>query len=174
LGQLIVVLVRLAVPVSIFRWPLAGGLASMLLDALDVVLIEMVGLGGFDNYAALDKGLDMYYLSFELIVSLRWEPLAKWTSAVLFAYRALGVVVFEATQERVFLLIFPNLFENFYIAYLLLRRFAPRWALTLPRLGALLVVLLIPKLAQEYLLHYAEAQPWDWIKTHVLRDSWRF
>jgi len=25
-------------------------------------------------------------------------------------------------------------------------------------------VLYIPKLAQEYLLHVAQAQPWDWIK----------
>jgi hypothetical protein len=174
LGQLIIVLLRLVVPASIFRWPLAGGLASMLLDALDVALIEMVGLGGFDNYAALDKGLDMYYLSFELIVSLRWEPMARLTSVALFGYRALGFVIFEATQERVFLLIFPNLFENFYVAYLLLLRFAPRFVLTPPRLAALLVVLLLPKLAQEYLLHYAEAQPWDWIKRNVLRDTWRF
>ena len=174
MGQLIVVLIRLAVPVSIFRWPLAGGLASMLLDALDVVLVELVGLGGFDNYAALDKGLDMYYLSFELIVSLRWAPLVRWTSVALFAYRALGVVLFEVTQERVFLFIFPNLFENFYVGYLLLLRFAPRFVPTPPRLVALLAVLLVPKLAQEYMLHYAEAQPWDWIKTHVLRDSWRF
>ena len=44
-------------PLAIFRWPLAGGLAAMLVDALDVVLIEVVGLGGFSNYAALDKGL---------------------------------------------------------------------------------------------------------------------
>ena len=64
MGELIIILVRLVVPLSIFRWPLAGGVASMLLDALDVVLIEMIGLGGFSNYASLDKALDMYYLSF--------------------------------------------------------------------------------------------------------------
>ena len=174
MGQLIIVLIRLVVPVSIFRWPLAGGLASMLFDALDVVLIEMIGVGGFSNYTALDKGLDMYYLSFELIVSLRWEALAKWTSVALYVWRAVGFVAFEATQARVLLLIFPNLFENFYIFYLLLRRFAPRYALTPGRLGTFLVLLLLPKLGQEYLLHFREEQPWDWIKTHVLRDSWRF
>ena len=174
MGELIIVLIRLVVPVSILRWPLAGGLASMLLDALDVVLIEMIGAGGFSNYAALDKGLDMYYLSFELLVSLRWAPLAKWTSVALFAHRALGFVLFEATQARIFLLVFPNLFENFYIFYLLLRRFAPQYVLTPWRLSAILILLLLPKLGQEYLLHFREEQPWDWIKTHVLRDSWRF
>ena len=174
LGPIIVVLVRLIVPVSIFRWPLAGGLAAMLVDALDVVLIEIVGQGGFSHYAALDKGLDMYYLSFELLVSLRWEPLARWTSAALFAYRAAGFVAFEATQARVFLLIFPNVFENFYLAYLAVRKVAPAWQLTPRRLAALLALVTIPKLGQEYLLHYAEAQPWDWIKRNVLGDAWRF
>ena len=52
---LIIILIRLIVPLTILRWPLAGGLFSMLLDALDVVLIEMIGQGGFEHYAALDK-----------------------------------------------------------------------------------------------------------------------
>jgi len=174
LGQGVVILIRLIVPLGIFRWPLAGGLAAMLVDALDVVLIEILGHGGFSHYAALDKGLDMYYLSFEAIVSLRWEPLAKWTSLALFAYRAAGFAVFEATQARVFLLVFPNVFENFYLVYLAVRKVAPAWQLTPQRLAALLVLVTIPKLGQEYLLHYAEAQPWDWLKRHVLQDLWRF
>jgi hypothetical protein len=166
--------VRLVVPLSIVRWPLAGGLASMLADALDVVLIEVIGLEGFAHYAALDKGLDMYYLSFEGFVSLRWEPLARWACIVLFAYRAIGFVAFEVTQVRVLLLIFPNVFENFYVIYLVLRKAAPGYALTPPRLASLLLIALVPKLAQEYLLHFAQAQPWDWIKRNVLRDTWRF
>ena len=173
-GQAIVIAIRLLVPLSIFRWPLAGALASMLIDALDVVLIEVIGLGGFSHYAALDKGLDMYYLSFEAFVSLRWEPIARWTSLTLFAYRAIGFVAFEATQQRALLLVFPNVFENFYLAYAALRRFAPGWQLTPRRLAMLLVAVTLPKLAQEYLLHYAEAQPWDWIKRNVLQDAWRF
>jgi hypothetical protein len=173
MGQLAVILLRLVVPLTILRWPLAGGLIAMLLDALDVVLIEMFG-GSFDNYPALDKGLDTYYLALEVFVSLRWEPLLRWTSVALFAYRTVGVIAFEVTQTRWLLLVFPNLFENFYIAYLVLRRVAPAFAITPLRLAGLLVLLLIPKLGQEYLLHYSEAQPWDWIKRNVLRDAWQF
>ena len=92
----------------------------------------------------------------------------------LFAYRALGFTIFEATQQRIFLLVFPNLFENFYLFYLVLLRVSPRYVLIPRHLAVFLVLLLIPKLAQEYLLHFAETQPWDWIKTHILRDSWRF
>ena len=146
----------------------------MLIDTLDVVLIEIIWQGGFSHYAALDKGLDMYYLTFEAIVSLRWEAVPRWTSIALFAYRGIGFALFEATQLRVFLFIFPNVFENFYVAYLALRRVAPSYALTPPRLAVLLVLVTLPKLGQEYLLHFAEVQPWDWTKQHVLRDVWRF
>jgi hypothetical protein len=31
-----------------------------------------------------------------------------------------------------------------------------------------LVILYIPKIGQEYLLHVAEAQPWGWFKENVL------
>ena len=174
MGQLIVVLIRLVVPLSIFRWPLAGGIAAVAVDALDVVLIEVIDLGGFGNYAALDKALDTYYLSFEMIVSLGWTPLAKWTSVSLFVYRVVGVIAFEITQTRWLLLVFPNVFENFYLVYLTLIRLFPAFQLTPRALAALLVAVTVPKLAQEWLLHYAEAQPWDWIKTHILRDTWRF
>jgi hypothetical protein len=173
-GQAIVIVLRLVVPLSIPRWPLAGGIVSMLIDALDVVIIELIGLGGFAHYAALDKGLDIYYLAFEACVALGWEPLARWSALSLFAYRAIGFVAFEATQERVLLLVFPNVFENFYLAYLVLLRAVADFRLTPSRLVTLLVVVTLPKLGQEYILHYAEWQPWDWIKRNVLRDTWRF
>jgi hypothetical protein len=173
-GEAIVIVLRLVVPLSIFRWPLAGGVASMLIDALDVVIIELLGLGGFSHYAALDKGLDIYYLSFEAYVALSWEPLAKWTAVALFVYRVIGFVAFEAMQTRALLLVFPNVFENFYLAYLALIRAVPEWRLTPVRLAVLLTVVTLPKLGQEYMLHSAEWQPWDWIKRNVLRDAWIF
>lgn len=38
MAALIVIALRLVVPLTILRWPLAGGLASMVLDAVDVIL----------------------------------------------------------------------------------------------------------------------------------------
>jgi hypothetical protein len=34
-----------------------------------------------------------------------------------------------------------------------------------------MVALLIPKMAQEYMLHYLEVQPWDWTKHRILHTS---
>ena len=171
-GHIIIVALRLVIPLSIFRHPLAGALASMLIDALDVVLIELMELGGFgDHYQSTDKLLDTYYLAIEWFVAFRWEsPWAKWPALLLFPYRVIGVLLFEITGERVMLLIFPNLFENWWLYCVIVARFVPSiyprtWATTVIPL----VLLLIPKLAQEWLLHYTEAQPWDWTKEHILR-----
>jgi hypothetical protein len=170
-AEFVVVLIRLIVPLSILRWPLAGGIAAVLADTLDVVIVDALDLGKFRNYAALDKVLDTYYLSLEAYVSLRWEDaLARWTSIILFVYRLIGFVLFEATQMRVFLFVFPNLFENFFLGYLGWRKLFPAFYLTPGSLAVMLVLLLIPKMAQEYMLHFAEAKPWGWTKEHIFRD----
>jgi hypothetical protein len=174
-GVAIVVALRLALPLTIFRWPLGGGLLAVVIDTLDVVLIELIGLGGFGaHYQTLDKAQDLYYLGIEFIVASRWNnPWAKWPAMLLFPYRLLGAVLFEITHVRVLLFIFPNLFENWWLYCVIVARFAPRieprsWSSTITPL----LLVLAPKMAQEYMLHYAEVQPWDWIKREILRGLW--
>ena len=175
-ARTIVIVLRLIVPVSIFRWPLAGGVVSMLLDGVDVILVDVLAnlLGeesGFgDTYQTMDKSLDVYYLSFEFLVSLRWKlKLARNTSIALFVYRVAGMAAFALTGARILLFVFPNLFENFYLYYLMVARFYPRLVPTTPRqLAVVLPVLYIPKLAQEYMLHFAELKPWSTFKDTFL------
>ena len=169
-GELIIIALRLGVPLLIVRFALVGGVVAMILDGLDVVLIEAIGLGGFGgHYAELDKLLDSYYLTLELVVAFRWtSPYARVPAIVLYLYRGVGVVLFESTHARVMLFVFPNLFENWWLYVVVVARFFPRLYPRSPTTVAVpLVLLLVPKMAQEYLLHYAEAQPWDWIKRHL-------
>ena len=155
-ARTIVIIVRLIVPVSIFRWPLAGGVVSMLIDGVDVILVDVLANllgeeGGFgSSYQTMDKSLDIYYLSFELLVSLRWQlTLARNASIALFVYRMVGMVAFALTGARVLLFVFPNLFENFYLYYLTAVRSFPRLLPTTPRRPTVsLLVLYIPKLGQ--------------------------
>ncbi len=173
-GELIVIGMRIALPLLILRAPLVGGIAAMLLDALDVVLIELIGLGGFgSHYSELDKGLDTYYLALELVVALRWaSPWARWPAIALFADRVLGVVLFETTHARWLLLVFPNMFENWWLYCVVAQRFFPRiYPRSVATVLVPMVLLLIPKLGQEWLLHYEEAKPWDWIKRNLLGTS---
>ncbi len=143
----------------------------MLLDGVDVIIVEQISSGGMGSrYQSLDKYLDLYYLSLEAFVSRRWsDHLARQTSLALFAYRLVGVLLFEVTQARRLLIFFPNLFENWFLFYLLRNRFAAGIGMgTWPRIAFWLAVLAVPKFAQEYLLHVRRAQPWDWFKDEVL------
>ena len=168
----IVIGLRLVVPLAIPRWPLAGGLLAMLVDAFDVVLVDAIayGIGQPSEFGAfypqLDKYFDTYYLALELFVALRWpESLLRQAAGYLFVWRLAGVVAFEATGHRPLLLIFPNLFELFFLYVLIARRWVP---VLLPRTLVQLVVvlgaLLVPKLAQEWILHWEQAHPWFWFR----------
>ena len=173
MAAIIVIALRLVVPLTILRWPLAGGLVSMLIDAIDVVLVDAIAsvlgepgeFGPF--YAQIDKWLDLWYLSLELVVVRRWtEPLVRRASTALFVWRLIGVVLFEITGSRPLLVVFPNLFENFYLYILIVRRIAPR---LVPRTSAqllvVLVLLYIPKAVQEWILHFEELHPWQWLRS---------
>jgi hypothetical protein len=170
-GALIVIALRLLVPLLIFRWNLVGALLAMFLDTADVILVDLMGIGGFEgHYHTTDKLLDSWYLTIELIVALQWEnPWAKWPAVVLFAYRAIGVVIFEITQARIALFIFPNMFENWWLYVVIVAKFWPRHSPSSLRSMLIpMLILLVPKMAQEYLLHFAEAKPWDWTKDNIL------
>lgn len=166
-GQIIVIALRVFVPLMILWRPLTGGIVAMLLDALDVVIVEFFGPGGMgDHYHNIDKLLDTWYLGLEMWVALGWtDKRLRLTAMVLFVYRLIGVGVFEITSWRPTMMIFPNLFENWFLFVLIRNQFFPGIKLdSWKRIGMWLVILYIPKFFQEYLLHVAQAQPWGWIK----------
>lgn len=171
IGPLIVIILRILLPLLIFKYRITGALIAMVADALDVVTITFLNMGEFSSYHTTDKYLDMYYLSIEGYVSLSWKnTLAKRTSIALFVWRIVGFVLFELTHIRALLFFFPNLFENFFLFYIFNKRFAKKdWVSSKRNLFIILLILLIPKLAQEYFLHVMETQPWKWIRFNILR-----
>ena len=113
-------------------------LAALVLDAVDGSLLEQftdVDTGPDGPYQSFDKALDIYYLAIAYLSTMRnWTSDAAFRVAqFLFYYRLVGVLAFELTDARAMLLIFPNTFEYFFIAYEVLRlRFDPaRWSGTL-------------------------------------------
>ena len=155
----IILALRLLVPFTIFRWPLLGGILAFTADFYDFFFLNTFGWGFLtsETYQPIDKIFDIYYLSFEFLVALRWRDLLARKSAIaLFSWRLLGVVAFELTQTRKFLLLAPNIFEYFYLAFLAIKRFKPEFRLTKKILVIMLVTIGIPKLIHEYILHYLE------------------
>ncbi len=161
---LIVTLLRLLIPLLIFRYFSIGFIASFFLDAVDLDIIQFFGGRIFPSYQFWDKTLDTYYLSMAMLFSLSWKnELARQSSVILFFYRVIGVVLFVVTGYRALLFFFPNLFEFFFIFYLLyLHFFKTDPIYSLKNLMIILVILLIPKLVQEYILHFAQLHFWEW------------
>ena len=170
LGPLVAIFLRLILPLTIFRWPLGGAILSIIVDTVDVVIVGIINQGDFPDYAAIDKMLDMYYLTFLLLVSLKWKDLlARKTSIFLFAYRFCGFLLFEVTKIRLFLFLFPNLFLDFYLFFAVWKKITKKPKLTARKLLIILIILLIPKMAQEYMLHFLEFKPWHWFHTEILK-----
>jgi hypothetical protein len=155
LEVLVIALVRIAGSLPVLRWPLAGGILAILVDLSDLLLMNVLDLGGVPDYQRLDKLLDLVYMATFLAVALRWTGPDRWVSVALFAWRMVGFVAFELTGERALLLVFPNVFEPWFLLVALLHhRWDPvpwtRW----PFVGAMGGLLLVKEI-QEWALHYA-------------------
>jgi hypothetical protein len=103
---------------------------------------------------AWTSGFDQFTLALFLIVALRWRDPVRTISIALYAYRLIGFVLFEATGERALLLLFPNVFEFWFILVAAVGddRVA-RWPRG--RIAAVLVLLTLVKEVQEWALHGA-------------------
>jgi hypothetical protein len=163
---------RLVVPLLIPRFPLVI-VAALVIDAVDQTLLATfteVNTGEDGPYQSYDKALDIYYLTVAYLSTLR-----NWTSEgavrvsrFLFYYRLVGVTLFELYEERWLLLVFPNTFEYFFIAYELVRlrwdpaRISTRgWVLIA---GAIWVFI---KLPQEWWIHIAQLDFTDAVREHT-------
>ena len=103
--------------------------------------------------------MDLFYLAIAYLATMRnWtRSSAVSISRFLFFYRMVGVVAFEITGVRALLLVFPNTFEYFFIAYEVVRlRWDPRrfgrrfWVV------AAAAIWVLVKLPQEYWIHVAQ------------------
>lgn len=169
---LLVVGARFGVPLLIPRFPLPGIIASLVLDAVDQTVFQSLGMDP-PGYQGYDKAMDVYYLAIAYLSTLRnWTSRpARQVASFLYFYRLVGVVAFELTAWRPLLLLFPNTFEYFFIAYELVRlRWDPqRWGLR-PWIGVAAAIWVVVKLPQEWWIHIARldvtealaAHPWLW------------
>ncbi len=177
---------RLAGSVPVLRWAFAGALIAMLVDQSDLFMMNLIDLGGVDDYQTFDKYLDQAYLLAFLVVALRWQGPARTIAVALYGYRLIGFVAFEVTQERDVLLFFPNFFEYWFLLIAALKHFdrdpfagpeehptGDDRRLSPAVFGAIAGVLIALKLFQEYALHYGR-----WLDSFTAVEAveaiWRF
>ena len=107
-----------------------------------------------NDVKSLDKWLDQVYLAAFLWVALRWSEPARTVAIALYAFRLVGFVAFEMTHERALLLLFPNVFEFWFIVVAALGDVrVAHWSRG--RLAIAVIVLTGIKELQEWALHGA-------------------
>lgn len=165
-----VVLTRVAVPLAIPRFPLPAMLAALVIDGVDQSIFQAFTSLDLSGYQSYDKALDVYYLSIAYVATLRnWTNLSAFgVSWFLYYYRLVGVVLFELTQLRWLLLVFPNTFEYFFDFYEGVRtRWDPRRMSRRLLIGAAAVIWIFIKLPQEWWIHVAQLDTTDFIKEEL-------
>ncbi|MGI9597487.1 MAG: hypothetical protein ACR2QK_15085 [Acidimicrobiales bacterium] len=178
---LIVLALRLLVPLAILRYPLPAIIAALVIDAVDQTIFQTmtdIDLEKF-NYQGYDKALDVYYLAIAYISTFRnWKSgAAIATATALWYYRLFGVALFELTEWRPLLIIFPNTFEYFFIFMAIVRlRYDTDRLSTRQILAAAAAIWIFIKLPQEYWIHIAQLDTTDFIKEDLFgvdsTDSW--
>lgn len=168
-----VIMSRFLLPLAIPRYPLPAVVACMLLDAADYQIFNFftsLPIESLEIYQGYDKSLDIYYLGIAYISTLRnWtNPFAFKLDRFLFFYRLVGVALFELTQIRAILLIFPNTFEYFFIAYEAFRMRQDPMKLTKRTLVIVAAFIWIYiKLPQEAWIHIIQPNYPDLIKDNL-------
>jgi hypothetical protein len=155
LEVLVIGLIRIAGSLPVLRWPLAGAILAIVVDLSDLLLRDVLDLGGIPDYQAFDKWIDQVYLGAFLVVALRWAGPERAIAVGLYLFRLVGFVAFELTGERALLLLFPNVFELWFLCVAAVHRFRPGLVWRPAATGAVLVVLLAIKELQEWALHGA-------------------
>ena len=170
---LIIAAVRLLGAIPVLRWPFYGGVLALLVDQSDLLLMNLIHLGGIGDYQTFDKVVDQAYLLTFLLVALRWRGLPRSVAVGLFAFRFIGFIAFEISDQRWVLLAFPNLFEFWFLLMAARVQFNLQSHLSGAPLATLLIGMLGLKMFQEYALHYGR---WldSFTTTEAIEAVWRF
>lgn len=166
----IVILGRLLIPLAIPRYPLPAIIAALVLDGVDQTIFQQFTDLELLGYQGYDKALDIYYLTIAYLSTMRnWSNTHAFrTSQFLYYYRLVGVLLFEMTQARWLLMVFPNTFEYFFIFYEAVRtRWNPLRMSARFVIGAAAFIWIVIKLPQEYWIHVAQLDTTDLIKEDI-------
>lgn len=164
--SLTILLFRILAPLLILSFPFIGGLIAAIIDGLDWHITNTDST----TYQYWDKFYNFYYLTIETWIVLRWKYFfTKKLAILLYVYRIVGILLFAFTGTRYYLFLFPNVFESFFLFYtgiwLMLGK-EPQLSKRLTLIS--IIILAIPKIFQEYLMHAKGLADWRYIETSFL------
>lgn len=148
----IIALRILAAPL-IFIWPLPAIILSVFLDIIDADFAYKVV--SKKKYEQIDKNLDFWWFVNIMFYAYSNFPQYKLILFGLFIYRFVGQALFAITDKRIFLMYFPNFFEWIFFLIFFGSNY---WPVLINNkiFYALLGLIVVVKIAQEWFLHIAD------------------
>ena len=133
--EILIAIIRITGSLFTLKWAFIGSIFAVFIDLSDLFLQDFLDMGGIRNYQAFDKILDVFYMS-------------------IFLFRLLGLLIFEITQDRIFLLLFPNIFEFWFVLVTGLKLFMKEKTILKPRIIIIsLFISGVLKIFHEWVLH---------------------
>ena len=131
-----------------------GWLTMFILDLVDYNFALRSGIT-FKTYQNIDKALDAISRIY-LVIAVYYHHLPlSWLILALLIFRSVGDLLYYTTRRELFFLVFPNILEFFFPAYLMYLFILGGQNKYQPIILAVLLLLsLILKLVHEYSLHY--------------------
>lgn len=166
-----VVVARFVFPLFIPRFPLPAVVACLVLDAADQSIFQAFTDDPLTGYQSYDKALDIYYLAIAYFSTMRnWRPSTAFeVTRFLYLYRLVGVALFEIGGPRWLLLVFPNTFEYFFIAFEAIRtKWDPARLSARAVVGMAAGIWVFVKLPQEWWIHIAKLDFTDFTGDHPI------
>ena len=153
LEQLVIALIRLTGSLLVLRWAFLGAILAILLDFSDLFGMGFRGVGRGPNFYAFDFGFALVDMFVFFTLVIKWSGYDKSIAIALFCFRMIGFVAFELTHIRFFLFFFPNVFEFWFLFVVARKHYRPQQVMSLKNIGLALLICLILKLGQEWILH---------------------
>ena len=174
LEQIIIASARVAGSLPVLQWAFVGALLAILVDFSDLFMMNLIDLGGLGDYQTFDKWADQVYMLTFLWVAVRqWDGPGKTIAIWLFAFRVAGFSIFTLTEARWVLLVFPNVFEFWFVVIAAQRHWIPDYEFTAKRIFVWLVTCAALKLIQEHTLHVWQVLD-NYVAVEVVVTWWEF
>lgn len=154
--QLLIILLKIAVPASMLFFPLFGLWGNYILDVVDGDILLSLGMSD-PTYQLIDKSTDLISYIFMLILGLRWS--IRKLVIFLFTYRIIGQILFFITGKEIIFFYFQNFLEPLMMIYalILFKQKDEKKAYLTYKKHIILVwaIVLIYKIWNEWYLHFA-------------------
>jgi hypothetical protein len=152
----LIIVLRFITPFSIFEFPLFAIISSLFLDNIDTEFASR-GIKTKTQNQLIDKIFDTWWYTVVLVYSYFSLNEYFWLLLILYLYRLIGAIVLWSRKDRSLLMLFPNMYENFFFLFFFATHFESlRFLIIGVNFYYSIFIIALAKLIQEYWLHVAQ------------------